>query len=204
MSTPEKIIDIYDRLGPDWAGKRDRRLMERRWLDRMLSYAPRTGARRTILDLGCGAGRPIGEYLVDRGNALTGVDAAHSMIKLFNLVLPQATAFQADMRGLDLQQKFDAIIAWDSFFHLSPDDQRGMFATFARHAQERTVLLFTSGPDDGVSIGDLEGEPLYHASLSPDEYRDLLAKNGFEVLDHMIEDPDCGFHTVWLARFTGV
>jgi hypothetical protein len=48
--------------------------------------------------------------------------------------------------------------------------------------------------------GKLEGEPLYHASLDPDEYRLLLDRNGFDVVTHVAEDPDCGGHTVWLAR----
>jgi hypothetical protein len=44
-----------------------------------------------------------------------------------------------------------------------------------------------------------EGEPLYHASLDAAEYRRLLAEQGFVVQDHVVEDPDCGGHTVWLA-----
>ena len=43
-------------------------------------------------------------------------------------------------------------------------------------------------------------EPLYHASLASDEYRGLLRDNGFDVLQHVVEDPTCGQRTVWLAR----
>ena len=45
-----------------------------------------------------------------------------------------------------------------------------------------------------------EGETLYHASLDPEEYRNLLADNGFAVLRHGVEDPECGGHTLWLAK----
>ena len=44
------------------------------------------------------------------------------------------------------------------------------------------------------------GEALYHASLSQQEYRDLLAEHGFEVLKMIVEDAECAGHTVWLAR----
>ena len=61
--------------------------------------------------------------------------------------------------------------------------------------------MFTSGPSHGDAIGELEGQALYHSSLNGDEYRKLLDRHGFEVVRHVVEDPDCGHHTVWLARF---
>ena len=62
------------------------------------------------------------------------------------------------------------------------------------------ALMFTSGPRAGVAMGTFEGEPLYHASLDPDDTRALLAANGFALVTHVPEDPACGGHTVWLAR----
>jgi hypothetical protein len=70
---------------------------------------------------------------------------------------------------------------------------------FKRHAAAGAALLFTSGPAAGEQIGSYQGEPLYHASLDSDEYRKLLRDNGFTVVAHAVEDPDCGLHTIWLA-----
>ena len=104
------------------------------------------------------------------------------------------------MRTLALDQPFDGLIAWDSFFHLSHAHQRRMFPIFRRHAAPGAALLFTSGPAHGEAIGSYRGEPLYHASLSEAEYRALLAANGFAVVRQVAEDADCGGHTVWLAQ----
>ena len=104
------------------------------------------------------------------------------------------------MRSLDLEQQFDAIVAWDSFFHLAQHDQRVMFDVFARHTAPGAPLLFTSGAEDGIAMGEMYGHELFHASLDTAEYRALLWSHGFEVLLHRIEDPDCGNHTVWLAQ----
>ena len=60
--------------------------------------------------------------------------------------------------------------------------------------------MFTSGPAEGSAVGELEGEPLYHGSLDPDEYRILLDSAGFRVVNHVAEDPSCGSRTVWLAH----
>ena len=94
---------------------------------------------------------------------------------------------------------FQGIIAWDSFFHLAYDDQRRMFPVFGAHAAPRAPLLFTSGPSHGEALGVFQGEPLYHASLDSAEYRMLLDENGFDVVSHVVEDPHCGRHTIWLA-----
>lgn len=104
------------------------------------------------------------------------------------------------MRTLSLGSVFSGIIAWDSFFHLCHDDQRRMFPIFRKHAAPRAALMFTSGPSHGEAIGSYQGEPLYHASLDGAEYRALLDAHGFEVVAHVIEDPTCGRHTIWLAR----
>lgn len=59
--------------------------------------------------------------------------------------------------------------------------------------------MFTSGPAAGDAYGTFEGETLYHASLDPAEYRSLLTENGFTVVHHAAEDPECDRHTVWLG-----
>lgn len=115
-------------------------------------------------------------------------------------LLPEHDWLVADMRGLIIGATFDGILAWDSFFHLTDDDQRRMFETFKSHSHQGTALMFTSGPEHGEALGSYRGEDLYHASLSPEEYRVLLASAGFEVVAHKAEDPHCGGHTVWLAQ----
>ena len=43
-------------------------------------------------------------------------------------------------------------------------------------------------------------ESLYHGSLDEADYRLLLNQNGFDVVSHVVEDPTCGGHTIWLAQ----
>jgi SAM-dependent methyltransferase len=193
----ERIIGLYRRHARAWANDRGDRLFEAAWLERFLALLPDAAA---VLDIGCGSGRPIARTVLGRGHAVTGVDSAPEMIAMCQADFPGHDWIVADMRGLALDRRFGGILAWDSFFHLTADDQRRMFPVFARHAGPRAALMFTSGPAQGEAIGSYGGEPLYHASLDPAEYRDLLAGNGFAVVDHRAEDPECGGHTVWLAR----
>lgn len=115
--------------------------------------------------------------------------------------LPAHEFLVGDMRSLRLSRQFDGVLAWDSFFHLTPDDQRRMFDVFAQHAAPSAVLMFNSGPTHGEGVGQYRGDPLYHASLSPEEYTALLGGIGFDVLAHAVEDwKTGGGRTVWLAR----
>jgi SAM-dependent methyltransferase len=154
----------------------------------------------TILDLGCGPAKPMAAYLLAQGFDVCGVDSSPTMISLARTNFPDRQWIVADMRTLALGKRFAGVMAWDSFFHLNFDDQRRMFPVFRDHAAAGAPLLFTSGPRHGEATGDLHGNPLYHASLAPDEYRALLAANEFDVVDFVPEDPSCGGHTVWLAR----
>ncbi|MEY8841677.1 SAM-dependent methyltransferase, partial [Cribrihabitans sp. XS_ASV171] len=103
-------------------------------------------------------------------------------------------------RALPPMGRFDGVIAWHSFFHLRPADQRAMFARFARLCRPGAALMFTSGPAQGEVVGSFAGRPLYHASLDSADYRRLLDRHGVEVRRHVAEDPTCGGATIWLAR----
>lgn len=197
-ASARRIVDLYERHARTFDAERDKSLFERRWLDLFRAVAGRGAA---ILDIGCGAGEPIAQYLIDAGHAVIGVDSSATMIELCRARFPQQTWRVADMRQLALGRRFEGILAWDSFFHLAQDDQRAMFPVFASHAAAGAALMFTSGPQAGEAIGTYQGEALYHASLSPEEYRTLLDARGFEVVDYVTEDAACGGRTIWLARY---
>ena len=150
--------------------------------------------------MGCGSAEPIARYLIEKGCDVTGVDSSLPLIGMCKDRFPDQDWIVADMRELSLDRRFDGILAWDSFFHLCPEDQRRMFPIFRRHAESKAALMFTSGPSHGEAIGTYKGEPLYHGSLDGAEYRSLLSQNGFDVVSHIVEDQDCGYHTVWLAQ----
>ena len=191
------IIEIYKKHGRAWTALRGQHLYEKGWLDQFLALLPQ---QAEILDLGCGSGKPIADYLIQQGHCIVGVDSSEVMIEMAQQNFPAHIWHLADMRAVQLDRVFQGILAWDSFFHLTPDDQRQMFSQFSECSATGTVLMFTSGPAAGEAIGEMFGDALYHASLSPDEYRGLLAAHGFEVLKMAAEDVECAGHTVWLAQ----
>ena len=193
-----KVYSRYDKIVAWFDQHRQKYpLMEKKYLELIATHTPKGGA---ILDLGCGTGKPIAQFFIDKGYYITGIDGSAQMIALCQKRFPDQNWITADMTDLDLPQRFDAIIAWHSFFHLTPRSQRAMFPIFKTHSKLGGLLVFTSGNEYGEVWSNNGGQQLYHASLAANEYQKLLKAASFEVLIHEINDPTCGNATVWVAR----
>lgn len=187
---------VYERVAAGWDRGRDRSLFEKAWLDRLLAATP-PGA--PILDLGCGGGEPVAAYLIAAGRPVVGVDFARPMLALARRRFPAAEWVEADMRDLDLGRRFGGVVSWGGFLHLSGDEQRAALPRIAAHIDEGGALLLTVGPGEGETEGRVEGEPVPHASLAPDEYAAILDAAGMAVEAFVPNDPDCRGHSLLLA-----
>ena len=142
----------------------------------------------------------MAQYLIEQGYHITGVDITKRFIKTAKKSFKDHEWIHADMRSFESQEKFDAILAWDSFFHLTQEAQIAMFAQFEKYAKPNAALMFSSGFENGEAIGNFNGHDLYHASLSTDEYRALLIQHGFGLITYKVQDETCGGRTIWLAK----
>ena len=192
------VYKVYNKIASWYAENRGQDLNERKYLDELIKIIP---AKGTVLDLGCGTGKPIALYLQSQGLDVTGVDASNAILEIAKVNVPKVNLILQDMRDLKLDKKFDAIIAWHSFFHLNAEAQRDMFLKFETHIKPGGILLFTSGDEEGEAWGMNGGENLYHASLSKEEYEALLKEHHFEVLKQVSNDQECGGATVWMAQY---
>ena len=199
-SVAEGMRAVYDRQAHFLDSTRDRRLiLEGNWLERLRAAMPLAGS---VLDLGCGAGEPIASYFIEAGHDLTGLDFSLVMLEIARERFPEATWIEADMRDFDLGRRFDAIIGWDSFFHLTPEGQRQAVGAISHHLQTGGHVLLTVGDEDGETLGAVGTDPVYHSSYSPEGYRTLFADAGMEVVDLVLGDMTAGGRNVLMARKT--
>lgn len=191
------VYKIYDKISHWFDAHRSRELFEKPWLDKAITLLPENPE---VLDLGCGMGEPIIPYFLEKDCVVTGVDGSEKLISFAKERYPEVEFIISDMRSLDLNKKFDLIIAWHSLFHLPQKDQRQMFKKFKYNLKDKGVLIFTSGSESGEVFSENGGENLYHSSLSPDEYKKILKQYNFKLIDHKISDPECCGATIWLAK----
>jgi len=194
----KNVFKVYNKIANWFAENKCVDLIEQNYLEALISEIK---SNANVLDIGCGTGKPILEYLLNKNLNIIGVDASKEMLTIARNNFPTTEFVLEDMRKLALNKKFDAIIAWHSFFHLPAADQPKMFEIFESHIKPKGILLFTSGSERGEAWGINGGENLFHASLNTDEYQQLLKKHNFEVLNHIVNDENCGGATVWMAKY---
>lgn len=187
----------YNQHAKAWDRHRSKKFVEQYWLDKFINTLPIGGK---VLDVGCGAGEPIAAYLIKNGFDLTGSDIAPAMLEICRTRFPSAQWIEMDMRQLDLPTKFDGIISWDAFFHLNQTEQRNTLKLFSEHLNDNGVLLITIGHEAAEVIGTVEGDPVYHSSLAPEEYKKILYSLGFTQITIKLKDENCNFHSILLAK----
>lgn len=188
---------VYERNAESWDKQRSRSLLEKRWLDKFLQFMDPGGS---ILDVGCGAGEPISRYFMENGFSVTGVDLSPKMVKICRSRFPDHSWIVMDMRELSLNEQFAGIIGWDSFFHLNPDEQRQVLQRFLAHLTSGGTLLLTIGHESGEVLGTVAEEEVYHSSLDPQEYDQILRSSGMKSVEIALQDKSCRGRTVLLAR----
>ena len=187
---------VYERHAASWHAGRLRNLYERIWLDPFMKTLP---SKSRVLDLGCGTGAPVAEFFLGKGFEVVGVDYAPSMIEFAKAALPSVAWHVGDIRALPPLGHFDGIYSWDGFFHLSVKEQRAALPALSRLIRPGGALLLTVGTGEGEVTGTVEGETVYHASLSPTEYEETLRACGFEHVIYKADDPDCMRRSLILA-----
>lgn len=193
-----RVVGLYQDRAADWIADRGRALHraqgdpdEAFWLDHLVSGLAGDAG---VLDVGCGSGWPMAAVLLQRGFRVAGRDSSVALIDHARATLLTGDWATADMRDDLPAGPFDAVLAWHSLFHLSPDDQRRVLPGLAERVGPGGRLMFTSGPTHGETIGQWRGEALYHGSLDPDAYRALLTEAGLTI------EADGAKTGVWLAR----
>jgi len=188
---------IYQRNARRFADERPKNLVEKSWLDQFRRLIPAGGK---ILDLGCGAGVPIASYLIRHGHSIVGLDASSNMIDMARDNIPSGDWRLGDMRSFDFPERFHGIIGWNSFFHLTREEQRIALPNIAKHLHSEGALILTVGPHEGEVAGCIGDDPIYHASLSPNEYSGILSDLSLNIREFMPEDPECYGMTILLAQ----
>lgn len=169
----------------------------RAWIERLIAPLP---AGAAILDLGCGGGEPIGRFLLDRGFAVTGVDAARSMIELARTRLPHGSWIQGDMRTVALDGVFDVVVAWNALTWLGQADQARMMTRSAAWLGHGGHLLFNAGSDRDPARDDYRSGTPYRADLEAVDYRTEIARCELIEIAHAAADATSGGADIWLAR----
>ncbi|KAJ7508412.1 S-adenosyl-L-methionine-dependent methyltransferase [Mycena galericulata] len=141
-----------------------------------------------VLELGCGAGVPATQVLIEHGLNVTGNDISAAQIALAREHIPKATLIQGDMLTLDFAPaSFDAVLGFYSIFHLPKEEQVLMIEKIRGWLKPGGWLLCNFHFEEGDVT--LEGwlEPsvsMFSSGLGVEGTRDIFRKlvPGFKLV----------------------
>ena len=153
----------------------------------------------SVLELGCGHGRPITQVLVDEGFVVYGIDASPTLLAKLRAQFPGIPAeCNAVEDSAFFERTFDGVVAWGLMFLLTPETQQVLIHKIATALRPGGRLLFTSPRQACEWTDNLTGR--LSVSLGADRYREILEEAGLTVVD---EVDDEGENHYYFARRTG-
>ena len=109
-------------------------------LDELARDLPPGGA---VLDLGCGAGVPVTQWLARRFR-VTGVDISARQLELARERVPEVTLIEASMIAVDFAPgSFDAAVAFHSIIHVPRAEQPALLRRIHRWLKPGGAFLAT-------------------------------------------------------------
>lgn len=176
-----RIAELWDRARHAFAGR------ERDYLDAFLAGLP---APSSILDLGCGTGRPMAEYILGRGHRLTGVDQAAAPLALARARFPTATWIEARIENFHSAERFAGIVCWDALFHIDRAHHVELLTRLAGLLEKGGRLMLTCGGSAHPAFIDtMFGERFFYDSHPPEAVMSMLERLGFEPMEAEFMNP---------------
>ena len=180
---PKQLVEAgYDRIAEHYlAGKGppDPALLE--LLEALARDLP-DGA--PVLDLGCGAGVPVTQWLARRF-AATGVDLSARQLELARRHVPGATFRQADMTAVDFPPaSFGAVAACYSIIHVPREEHPALAGRIARWLRPggRFLANWAIAAWEGEERDWLGwGAPMWWSHHDADTNLALLRRAGFTI-----------------------
>lgn len=162
------VIRFFDRLAPQWDGSTIR---SDRKIGLILDHA---GVRENkhILDVACGAGVLLPDYLARNVASVTAIDIAPEMARICKEKFPQenVTVICGDVEEVAFSRKFDCVMVYNAFPHF-PEPERlirtlsGLLApggtlTVAHGMSRHDIDHHHEGTASKVSIGLMHEDAL--------------------------------------------
>ena len=175
----DTVRDSYNQVCDRWAEYRAKMPVNRCIVDFCACLKPDA----KILDVGCGTGYPIAAYLSGCGFHVTGIDISEKMIEKAKAQNLPNTAFAVcDFLDFRADEPYDAIIAFDSIWHIAHEKQADIYSMAASLLKAGGYFLFTHGKQNDEITGEMFGSSFYYSALDVKDVHRLLRENGFSVI----------------------
>lgn len=149
---------------------------------RFTKYLPKNSR---VLDLGCGAGVPISQFLVDNGHKVTGIDFSDGMLRLARKNIPRAKFLRMDMTKLKLKKNsFDGAVSFYAIIHVPREKHSRIYKSLHKILRDNAVILVNAGGHKRWEeiAEDYMGVPMFWSFYSPKRTLGIIKNAGFNII----------------------
>jgi cyclopropane fatty-acyl-phospholipid synthase-like methyltransferase len=192
------VAEGYDRIADEYFERFGRSSVRDAKLAELVAKLP-IGA--TVLDLGCGAGKPVACDFVKRGFRVTGVDSSLEQIERARRNVPEANFIHADMTSVQFSAEvFDAVCAFYSITHVPRNEHAELIRRIATWLRPNGLFVASFGSCETDWLGEWLGTPMFFSHHEPAETRRIITETGFhQELAELIEQDNERVTFLWIA-----
>lgn len=194
----QKTVSYYDQQAQQWALEHGGQEEKSYWKKQMTKFKELLPSGK-ILEIGSGAGKDA-KALVAMGYEYTGTDASKGLIEVAQVKNPNAKFVNQAVEDLNFPSgSFDGFWTAATLLHI-PKDQIDL-------SLQKIKSVCKVGSIGFISLKEGQGEKedtntgRWFAYYSEEEFRDVLNRNGFEVVDFEIREETRPDQPNWLAFF---
>jgi len=181
----------YDKVADWWDKQHSNSEYGMNQIRRAINYCKN---KKSVLDVGCGAGGRIINELTKHEFDIIGIDVSNRMLELAKENHPNIEFIFEDITEWRSTKSFDLIIAWDSIFHLSTASQIPAIENMCSMLNKDGIIIYTFGDaigdkedksfDDGKGgqHGQLDNDIFGYGAIGIAENLKVLMKNKCKIM----------------------
>ena len=198
MKNIRKLVKLaYDKCAKSYLEDRDL-FKNKKYLVKLNALVK---PKSKILDIGCGAGIPIDEYLVSCGYLVTGVDMSEKQIELAKKNIPTATYMVEDMSQMDFSENsFDVAVSFYAIFHIPRQEHLDLFKNIYRLLKPGGYFLVTLGSEEWEGSEAFHGVMMHWSHWGKEKNLKLIKKAGFKIIEAEVDNSGGEHHLVVMTR----
>ena len=182
----DKVKKGYNKIAKTYSKGRDK-FNNDRYLEKLHGLMK---PHSTILDIGCGSGKPVATFFTSRGHKVIGLDISKEQVKLAKLNVPSGQFEIRDMSTLSKGEfSVDVVVSLYAIFHIPRELHLEMLKKINSFLPESGLLLITMGSSDWEgSNKDFFGAEMYWSQYGREKNSEIVKEAGFELLMDEVAD----------------
>lgn len=157
--------------------------------------------KSTILDIGCGSGKPIANYFFQHNHKIIGIDISDEQIKLAKQNVPVGNFEVKDMSELkNNEYRVDAVVSFYAIFHIPKEEHLSLLKKINSFLPEKGFILITMGASEWEGHEDFFGVDMHWSHYGSKKNLDIVKMAGFKILTNEIDNSGGEKHQVIIGE----